>query len=54
MLVKLPPGANFTNLFMSSFYAGISRKSKKGSQIKQLSVPAHIKAVRKHVDEIDP
>ena len=42
---------------MSSFYACRSQKHKKDSQIKQLfalSGPAQVKAVPKHVDEMDP
>ena len=47
----------FHHHFMSSFYARRSCNRKKDSQIMQLFVllePAHIKAVRKHIVEIDP
>ena len=40
--------------FTRSFYARRSQKRKKGSQLKQLSGSVGVKAVRKHIDEIDP
>ena len=46
---------NLTNIFHKAFKR--SHKCKKDSQLKQLfplSGSAHIKAARKHVDEIDP
>ena len=50
-------GVNFTNVFTQSFYAHRSQKPKKGCQLKQLFKllgSKVIKAVSKHVDEIDP
>ena len=56
MLVKLPARLHFINVFMRSFYACRSPKRKK---LLELTVffflllgLAHVKAARKHVDEI--
>ena len=53
----MQPGANFTNILRSAFYARRSQKCKKDSQLKQLFVylgSAGVKAACKHIDEIDP
>ena len=55
--VRRRQGVNFTNVFMHSFYTHKSHKRKKDRQLKQffaLSGSSRIKALHKHVDEIDP
>ena len=47
----------FHQHFMSSFYAPDTKSAKKDTQVQQLFAllgSAHVKALRKHVDGIDP
>ena len=56
-MIKLRPGVNFTIILQAAFMRPRSQEHKKDSQVKQffaLLGPAAIKAVCKHVDEIDP
>ena len=47
------PIFNFTNIYAQLLHSQIP-KAQKGSQLKQLSGSVGVKAVRKHIDEIDP
>ena len=57
MIIKITPGVNFTNILLTAFTRTDPKSAKKDSQVKQLFVAlgsACVKAVCKHVDEIDP
>ena len=54
---SLKPRVNFTIILQAAFTPGDPKSAKKDSQVKQLFAlwgSASIKAVRKHVDVIDP
>ena len=56
-MIKLRPGVNFTIILQTAFTRPdpkSTRKTVKSSSFFALLGPAGIKAVRKHVDEIDP
>ena len=52
----LKSGVNFTNILQAAFTPADPKRAKKDSQVKQLFAllgSARVKAVRKHIDEID-